>query len=122
MTVKAGESFGELAILNNEFRAATAVTQTECHFAVLSRADYEKVLLSKEQEAMEIKISNLLKMPMFRQWARKTLAKLSYYFKELNFIRRQNVFVEGKLDYYIYFVVEGEFKIHKKNRLSGANG
>ena len=88
MTIGSGQSFGELAIINDEWRAASAITKTECHFAVLTRTDYEKVLLSNERKAMEIKISKLQTMPMFQDWARRTLAKLSYYFKELNYIRK----------------------------------
>jgi CRP-like cAMP-binding protein len=35
VTLKAGQTFGELALLDNKPRSATIVTKTPCHFAVL---------------------------------------------------------------------------------------
>ncbi len=43
-TLKSGKSFGELALIKNKPRAATIICQEVCHFAVISKADYTKVL------------------------------------------------------------------------------
>lgn len=42
--VRSGKSFGELALLKKRPRAATIKSVEDCHFAVMSKADYEKVL------------------------------------------------------------------------------
>lgn len=81
-TLQAGESFGELSIISDDVRAASAITKEESHFAVLNRNDYEKVLLSNEHKSLEHKISTLKSMPMFHQLGRKMLRHLSYFFKE----------------------------------------
>jgi hypothetical protein len=39
-----GQSFGELALINDAKRAATIHCVEECYFAVIGRHDYEKVL------------------------------------------------------------------------------
>ena len=39
-----GKSFGEKALINNALRAATVVCTRSCHFAVLNKLEYDKVL------------------------------------------------------------------------------
>jgi CRP-like cAMP-binding protein len=39
-----GKAFGELALIKNKPRAATIICLEDCHFAVMSKSDYEKVL------------------------------------------------------------------------------
>ena len=43
-TLKAGKSFCELALIKNQLRAATIQCLEDCHFAVIQKDDYEKVL------------------------------------------------------------------------------
>ena len=42
--LKSGDSFGELALINHEPRAATIKCISSCYLAVLSKEDYAKVL------------------------------------------------------------------------------
>ena len=44
VTLSNGQSFGELALINDAPRAATIHCISECYFAVIGRPDYEKVL------------------------------------------------------------------------------
>ena len=39
-----GNTFGELALLNDDKRKATIVTVTPCSFATLNKEDYKKIL------------------------------------------------------------------------------
>jgi cAMP-dependent protein kinase regulator/cGMP-dependent protein kinase 2 len=39
-----GKSFGELALISNKPRAATIRCLKDCHFAVIEKQNYEKVL------------------------------------------------------------------------------
>lgn len=39
-----GESFGELALLENKPRAATIICNDECHFAVLDKKPFDVIL------------------------------------------------------------------------------
>lgn len=43
-TMKSGDSFGELALLNNNPRAATIKCETECSFAVIHKVDYDNFI------------------------------------------------------------------------------
>ena len=51
-----GQSFGELALINDDPRAANVVSLTECYFAVLTKGEYEKVLKRIENKAILVKI------------------------------------------------------------------
>lgn len=42
--LKTGQSFGELALINNEPRKATIMCLNDCYLAVLEQKDYSKVL------------------------------------------------------------------------------
>ena len=44
MRLGTGKSFGEKALINNALRAATVVCTRSCHFAVLNKLEYDKVL------------------------------------------------------------------------------
>jgi len=43
-TLSAGESFGELALLDNKKRAASIVCKENCDFAVLDKEDFKAIL------------------------------------------------------------------------------
>ena len=50
--LKSGKSFGELALIKKQPRAATIRCLEDSHFAVMSKSDYEKVLQKIEQKNM----------------------------------------------------------------------
>lgn len=81
-----GKSFGELALIKNKPRAATIRCLTNCHFAVVDRYDYKKVLGKIEQKRMNHMIDYLISLPYFKHWTRHAVAKLQYFFtkRELN--------------------------------------
>lgn len=39
-----GKSFGELALINNKPRAATIKCASDCHFAVMNKDTYQRIL------------------------------------------------------------------------------
>ena len=39
-----GDSFGELALINNQARSATIISKLECKFAVLDKINFIKIL------------------------------------------------------------------------------
>ena len=43
-SLKAGESFGELALIDNKPRAATIICKENCHLAVLEKNHFNKIL------------------------------------------------------------------------------
>ena len=49
-----GQSFGELALISNKPRAATVRCLSECHFLVLQKQDYQRVLGRLEEATMNV--------------------------------------------------------------------
>lgn len=45
-----GESFGELALKDSTARSATAFCRTDCEFLILTKKQFDKMLLSKERD------------------------------------------------------------------------
>lgn len=42
--LKTGNSFGELALLNDAPRSATIYTLEQCHLAILNKADFTSIM------------------------------------------------------------------------------
>jgi len=42
--LSAGSSFGELALIENNARSASAICKEDCYFAILEKEDYKKIL------------------------------------------------------------------------------
>ena len=57
LTYTRRQSFGELSLLRGDPRAGTVVTKSDCHFAVVGAASYEKLIKKSEQ----IKIAGIVK-------------------------------------------------------------
>ena len=44
LVYKEGQSFGEIALANNKPRGGTIVTLTDCHYAIVTKDAYEKLI------------------------------------------------------------------------------
>lgn len=108
-----GMAFGELALLKNQPRAASIKCLTNCHFAVLSKVDYMKVIGKAEAKFLDKKIQFLQETPFFAKWSKKQLEKVSYYFAYKSYKRNQVVFTQGSPSLFVYLVRSGEFELNK---------
>ena len=48
-TLNSGDAFGELALLENRPRAATIICKDNCHFAVLEKNHFNRILSKMEK-------------------------------------------------------------------------
>lgn len=92
----AGRSFGELALLSpHNTRAATIRASTNCYFAVLNKDDYQKVYGEHQEKILNRKIDFFKSMPLFCNWTRDSLRKLTPFFEETEYKRNAFVINEG---------------------------
>lgn len=68
-------------------RAATIRCLSECHFAVVDRYDYKKVLGKIEQKRINHMTDYLQSLPYFKKWTRHAIAKLQYFFTKKEYSR-----------------------------------
>ena len=113
-TYERGDSFGELALLKNQPRAAGILCKTQCHFAVLHREDYSRTVQRLHRKKLEEKVDFLLSQPMFKCWTKGSMTKLSYYFFERTFLRKQLVYKAGDSSNELYLIRLGEFRLLKE--------
>ena len=108
-----GGTFGELALITNNLRAATVQCKTECHLAVLEKADYIRILGRLEQQKLEELVEFLQSLPLFKGWGKLATQRISYYFTPTKFIRKQCVYRSRDPATHVYIIKSGEFEFSK---------
>ncbi|OMJ65988.1 hypothetical protein SteCoe_5993 [Stentor coeruleus] len=114
LVYKNGASFGELALLDKKPRAASILAKTPCHFAVLDKQNYQRILASiMKKKRLEL-VEFLQCQELFQSMTKGSLIKLSYCFEEKNFIKDQIIYKEDANIDYLFLIREGEVIISKK--------
>lgn len=108
-------SFGELALNNNQPRAATIACKTDCHFAVMNKADYQKCLLTVTKRRIQAILDFLKDLPFLGPHLSRTqLVKLQYSLEKRTYRRGQYVVREGDPVSMVYIIRTGEFELQKR--------
>ncbi|KAL4433359.1 hypothetical protein ABPG74_017463 [Tetrahymena malaccensis] len=107
--LKAGQSFGELALLNDAPRMANVVCNSVCHFAVLNKKDFKEAIASIESQKIKGYIQFLLQVPGFDKISRRALNMIVYSFDIKTFTFRDKIFKEKQKADHLYIVKDGEF-------------
>ena len=108
-------------MISNMPRAASVLCREECHFAVLDREAYKRILGSIQDRQLFEKIDLLRTHPNFGLWRNETIRRLSYFFKAKGYKKKQALFVVGQSANEVFMIKEGEFEL-VKNVLSYAAG
>lgn len=99
--------------MNDSVRAATIVCTKNSHFAVMCKADYEKVLRKIELKT-QVKLVNFLKqIPYLQNWTYKMIINLSYYLTVKSYPMGHIVYKEGQSCEEIAIVKQGTFELSK---------
>lgn len=116
-----GMAFGELALLKDQPRAATILCLTDCHFAVIGKSDYMKIIGKAESKILDKQIDFLKEIPYFSKWSKRKLEKLNLYFAHKKFNRKQVVFSNNTPADCVYIVKSGEFELARPLLLGKKN-
>ena len=120
LVYQTGDSFGELALMKNQPRAATILCKTDCHFGVLEREGFMRIIGKIKEAKLQRKIDFLQKFSFFQHWTKSSLMRLSYHFTERVYKRKQMVFCEDDESTEVYFITNGEFQLMQTLHLPGA--
>eukprot|EP01017_Pseudomicrothorax_dubius_P034028 TRINITY_DN4617_c0_g1_i2.p1 TRINITY_DN4617_c0_g1~~TRINITY_DN4617_c0_g1_i2.p1 ORF type:complete len:745 (-),score=89.20 TRINITY_DN4617_c0_g1_i2:47-2281(-) len=118
--LRAGESFGELALINNKPRSATITCKEDCHFAILEKEYYKDILKERQEKEIMSKLHFLYSVKAFSKWNYNLLRSV-YLNSEptKDYKINQVVYVEGALGSTMYVIKEGQFKVTKEVDLEG---
>ena len=112
-----GSSFGELALKDNKPRAASILAKSDCHFAVLDKQNYNRILasilLKKQNELVEL----LRNQSFFKNLTRGSILKLSYCFEEKTVKKDQVLYKEGDTNNFLFLIREGELKLSQNVKI-----
>ncbi|EAR90895.2 cyclic nucleotide-binding domain protein (macronuclear) [Tetrahymena thermophila SB210] len=113
-TLKAGSSFGELALINDRPRLATIVCSQNCKFAVIDKDNFQRIL--KEQEEIKlIKALNLYSsIPLFENFSTYLLKQVHWSSFKVKYKMNEKVFAQGEESDCMYIVNSGQFLIFQK--------
>jgi len=131
--LKAGDSFGELALISKKgLRNASIKADNDVYLGVISQEEYNKCFIKKEKQKREALIEYLRAIPFFSNLSRGAIQKIVLSLNHVTFSRNQVVtnenigqfkdchlkkgeqkeqFIEPE---YIYFVLSGEFSAKQK--------
>ena len=111
LTMGPGESFGELALINNKPRAATVIAITDLTLAVLSKKNFKSLISKFTEKRLNEKLRFFHVHPMFINCSKTSLMKLSYHFSLQYYSKGQHLYKFGDQVEGIYFVKSGEFLV-----------
>ncbi|OMJ92526.1 hypothetical protein SteCoe_4656 [Stentor coeruleus] len=109
-----GGCFGELALESDKPRQASIKCKTPCHFAYLLKNDYQVILLRQIRDRRNAIVNFLYSLPLFRNFTKGFLTKISYSLKEKSLKKGQVLYQEGEFSDEFYMVKEGEIGLFRK--------
>lgn len=90
-----GCSFGELALLKNDGRAATIQCATQTRFATLHRKDYIWTIGQEEKRKLKEVVTFFRGFRIFANLRANVIEKVVKYMEKMDFKRGQKVYCEG---------------------------
>lgn len=109
--LRAGDCFGELALRNSKPRTFSVLAREDTHVLSLERQDYHQAFGLSQENSLEEKIAFLMKNPIFALWTQSAVRRLSYFFREKQYLRKQVVFKAGSEVTEVLLVKSGEVKL-----------
>ena len=119
--LRAGDCFGELALISSGKRAASVLCREDCHFAVLEREDYKDILGAIQGKTMQEKMEAVRKYPVFAQFTEDSITQLTYLFKTRTLKVGQDLYLAGQTVNEVFLVKAGAFRLYKSIQ-SGSKG
>ncbi|CAI2376816.1 unnamed protein product [Moneuplotes crassus] len=112
-TLKNGSSFGELALIMDQPRAASVITTKNCHFATLNRKQFNEILKRVHEMNINKKLDILNTMPYLKSLSKSFKVKITYFMQVLDICRGKVLFDEGDKVHNIFYTLEGTFEASK---------
>ncbi|CCH40669.1 cAMP-dependent protein kinase regulatory subunit [Wickerhamomyces ciferrii] len=109
----AGASFGELALMYNSPRAATAVAESDLVLWVLDRVTFRRILLAKTSKKRQLYESFLKEVPVLSRLSLFERSKLADALETESYKSGDVIIKEGEVGENFYLVENGEADVIK---------
>ncbi len=113
ITFSKGRIFGNMALESlNQKRNATVLAEEDCYIGVYDNHNYDDIIRPIVDQIRNENIDILLSFRNFYFLKQPVFQKFCYpKFISINYLKEQQLFTEGELKSYIYFIKDGEFQI-----------
>lgn len=93
-----GTSFGEVAIMGKDSctRNATIFCKADCYFAVLDKANFQRIIGEHTQRELQAKVAFLSKVTIFSLLSEYALGSLIYFLVPRRYNFREPVILQGR--------------------------
>lgn len=116
-----GVSFGELSLIKNQPRVATAVCEENTYFMVLTKEDYMRLLGKSFSRKLEEKIEFLHGLKVFEDWSKKSIEKLTFFFKYRIYKKKEIFYAKNDEVDGAFIIVSGEIELTTECECSNSN-
>lgn len=109
-----GSSFGELALLYAQPRAASVITTSDCILWALDRITFRTILISANSRRRALYETFLADVPLFEHLSSSERAKISDALEVREYKAGQEVVKQGERGTEFFVIVEGEAEVRKR--------
>jgi hypothetical protein len=114
--LKEGLSFGELALIRKRPRAATVVCVQETELAMISKQDYESILLDIEQRKYQKQVE-LFEKILNCDINKDAVTRIAYMFTKRKYNYGDKIYIESEEARELYLVKKGNVEISKSIKM-----
>ncbi|KAI9197507.1 uncharacterized protein BJ171DRAFT_221852 [Polychytrium aggregatum] len=114
--LKSGDSFGELALLQNVKRAATVITLMDTEFLRVNKGDFLDVLKSESERDLTERLELLESIPLFKMFSKSALIHLAATSQSRDYMANQTIITEGDFPQSIVIIKDGHCRLLKAVR------
>ena len=115
-----GDSFGELALLGNGERKATAQAAMDTLMLKVEKEHYETSLGHVHAVEHATRVNFLQRVFLFNDWDDEMLTKLAMVVSCRKYPKHSTIIQQGTMTNYMYFIVSGKCRILKRMELTQA--
>ena len=118
VTLKDGDSFGELALMGNGIRSASVVTGMDTHFFKIEKKAYEQSLQKLHEAELLQRTKFVQGVFIFSDWTDEDLRRVAYVMTSRRYEKNTTIIAQGSQTDSIYFLREGSCRVIKRMQLN----